>query len=263
MILFQADTDVPLTLTTPTFNGQSIVAPTSVQYEVFDESDTSISAKTNVPGYVDGATFLVVIPASFNSVIAGTPMGARTVRVYFTHTNGNFIVEQTYLLKPATRLIRMTNTFLTLPEAAVLNAAKVNLSSWDAATDDVKTSALAESFDAITGLPFARTFISSFTHVGGLFPLPVGGLKYATITDWNDWDDFFKADLQDAQLINADWLIKNDQVQQKRRDGVISETIGEVKMFFSSKAPIKYAVSETAFKVLEKWLQSSFMLTRV
>ena len=65
-----------------------------------------------------------------------------------------------------------------------------------------------------------------------------------------------------AQLAEANDVLEVDSIAERRRQGLILETIGEVKQMFSSIIPAQMAVSSKAMSYLSRYLASGKKIGR-
>jgi hypothetical protein len=73
---------------------------------------------------------------------------------------------------------------------------------------------------------------------------------------------FLKA-LRYAQVTEADSLMGGDPVNQLRRDGLISQTVGESSSYFGQKQPIDLSVSKKALGRLRGYITYSVPIARL
>ena len=90
----------------------------------------------------------------------------------------------------------------------------------------------------------------------------VTGIRYLKEADFKKWPKDFQNALRRAQLYEADQILKGDPVGDKRRAGVVSETIGEAKMFFNARPPLRLALCVQAMETLSPYLHSSRRIGR-
>lgn len=246
--------DVVVTQTLPVKSGVAIV-PTSVEYAVFDETGASITVRTSVPGYAAGDIVLEV-PFSANILQSDKNRGLRTVEFYInTAGDGEFKTRQRYILQNYEVLDLPVNSFQSLEQAFLVAAEIPELVGWNAAEENQKIAAMITAHQQICRLSFRfykddgvqldysyRANPNDYTYVPRM--------RLITLSDWNQFPSRFQNALQRAQLFEADTMLAGDPVRDKRLNGIISETVGESKMFFNNRPPISMPVSRKSLEAL-------------
>jgi hypothetical protein len=75
-----------------------------------------------------------------------------------------------------------------------------------------------------------------------------------TLSDWNTYPPRFQNALKRAQMLEANSILGGNQIADKRRDGIISETIGESKIFLNNRPPLRTPVTREALEALYGYL---------
>lgn len=128
--------------------------------------------------------------------------------------------------------IQGTNTFLTLEDAQVLMADRVDCQGFANATVFKKKAALLQSFRQLVKLPFCATDVRSGQ--------PFNYLDLEdTAEELGALPDAFLNDIKIAQLLQADFLLGGDptseseQILRKRQSGIIQERVGESSITYA------------------------------
>lgn len=71
-----------------------------------------------------------------------------------------------------------------------------------------------------------------------------------------------KSALCRAQLLQADYILNNDESQVLRDSGVVEMAVGEAKKIFKQSKKLKTPVCERAMNELSRWLVSGQRISR-
>jgi hypothetical protein len=267
MEAFPAGKQVSVTVQLTDLSGNPLT-PTAVSARVVDESGTEVVAQFSVTP--TGASATIVVEGPSNLLSVGQTAGIRTVKVAVSTNDGSYNFDESYILKvaPADALVVLVNSFQTFNQA-VLTAAEIpGLKGWDneLTTDELRIAALTEAY---------RRIIQIGMNVR--WPRDVDAQTYLTTTDWigdqtrlitpeywqfinlNSYNTFypehFRQALRRAQVAEADDLLSGDPIEERRRMGLLSETIKDSSMMFRSGKPLDLGVSAKAFAYLRGYVQ--------
>lgn len=226
---FPAGVTITLTLPIIDMNGDP-VTPTELSYLVRDLDDEIVVAPTNLDFASTDTDADITILATFNDAAVGAAAG-RTVELKIKSAAGTFVQSETYALRPYQRLIPPLNSFLTDAAAQVMLADIPGLDALAGAEATIRQAALIEAHTRITKIPVQAAPYEM------LCPVPV--------YDRHTWPDVsaetfrafngpFKKALMRAQLHEANQMLTGDPMREKRRAGILSETIGESSVTFQS-----------------------------
>lgn len=246
--------EVPVSFSAPQLNGENITF-TSATYTVSDELGTEITNGT-IAGYT-GGDIAFTIPGTHNDVADGARK-LRVVRVTCVGPNGNAERTYRYIVEDGVTLRRFEGSFQTLDEAYLTATELVDIPGWEAATDSAKQGAMREAYNQMCRLRYR--FLSeedgldqlavTYRQSDDRLYTYVSDMNRITQNDWDDFTDGFKDALMKAQIVEADQLLAGDPVRKKRLDGIVSETIGESKMFFNARPPLSLPVSRRTLDIL-------------
>ena len=265
MDIFLAGTSVALTVPLQDASGNPLEVA-SVEYRIVKHDGSEILARTGLMGFAGGAEVVVEIPASLNEVAPIDPTTitadqiealfvreSRTVELFLTDPVGNVrLFSASYALEPVSTLIPGLNSFQSFSQASLVALDIPALAGWRGAADKDKIAALIEARIRICQLRF--TNISEGADVGGLAtvtPLQFGSLSAR-----------FRLALCRAQVVEADAILGGDPVDVRRKEGLILESIGEVKQMFRGGKPLELPVSKRALKYLSPFVSFSQRIGR-
>jgi hypothetical protein len=265
--VYNEGTDVVVTQTLPLKNG-SPVAATSVQYAVFDEAGSIILARQAVPGWTSGNVTLEV-PLATNTLPVNKNRSLRIVEFYFvTAADGEFKERQRYIIQNFKVLEFLTNSFQTLDQAYLTAMEIPDIDGWNAAEDNDKIAAMITAHQAVCRLAFrfykdedqAQLEYTYKASPGEYIYVP--RMRLIKLSDWNQFPARFQNALRRAQVIEADINLAGDPIRDKRMDGIVSETIGESKMFFNNRPPISLPVARRTLEALAGYFYYNNRITR-
>ena len=251
------------------------VSGVSAAYEVFDEDGTSVST-----GVVDdydpqSQSIAVSLPAGASTLPQGVSHSGREIVVTVTDGDGEeHEARDYYVAVAANPLSVLGNSFLSFPAALALREQfGPVMDGWDKVQNNAtRQSALIQAHTNLCRVRYAvgapktgdvRDYAAYGTgsEISFDFKRRVS-LLGITREDFDALPDHFRKALRRAQLIEANILLGGDIVGQKRKDGIISETIGESSTFFSSKPYLNLPFSRQAFEVLKPYITVSVRVGR-
>lgn len=256
MNVFLAGSFVSLTIPLQDRNGNAYSA-TAVEYRVVGNDGSELLPKTVVSPFVSGSNAVTIgVSPSLNSVtpidslaIGPDKAGAvsvreiRTIELYLTVGLNTVMIVAWYALEPTNVLIAGLNSFQAYSHADALAFDIPGLNGWQSATEAERISALVDAHLGICQLRF-----SIFDH------RPGGALALMTPIQYEALPISFKAALCKAQVAEADSLLGGNPVDIRRKEGLMLESIGEVKQMFRPGKPLDLPVSKRALKYLSPFV---------
>lgn len=197
-----------------------------------------------------------------------------------TKTGAVFSLEYAYGLTIADPLTVGVNSFMTYRQAQKLAMDMPKLNNWESMSQSQRISALLEAKQRICRLAFDFGLVQldmtkqdyvvqaagkpRCVQVGEIFGVYGGSVKLEdlSIEDFEALPTKFRTALMQAQLAEANDVLEVDSIAERRRQGLILETIGEVKQMFSSIIPAQMAVSSKAMSYLSRYLASGKKIGR-
>lgn len=258
---FTAGTDLTFEIALIDAEGNSVDA-TAITYTVTDGDGAALTGPTSLAGYTAGSDAVVTVPAALNTLTGTATKAAREIYLICTTATGKSVVTKSYMIEAATgQLVRGVNTILTIASADMLATDMLDTEDWFSATRMQKTNALIEAYRRLcmvrlTGLRYGmasaydqpaqmtridRAFISladlSVAEVLGMYPKVLAALSYAQVAE--------------ATVI----LTGSDD--DRRRSGLVLETVGEVKQMYRNGKPIELPISRKALSYISAYANFS------
>ena len=225
----------------------------------------------------------ITIPKQFNTVPEGQVKDIRFLTVRFSKIDGAYLSTQKieYLINNDDPLVVGQNSFVTLEKFKLLASTTAGLTYVSKANDEEIVNALVESYERLSRLRYRLSPSMRQEHVGYVSEVawrpraitdddPLGlltrsfRLQDITPESYSQLPEKFRNALAKAQVVECDAVLApTDTIEERRRKGVILETINEVKMMFSATMPIRQSVSSKTLSILSPYLDRSIRLARV
>lgn len=268
MDVFAADQDIALTIPFTDLSGEDIT-PLAMTRAVLDEKENVLSPATTVvlPGPV-GTQIIITIPAALNALGAGVSQGLRTIEVVLTTSVGPVIQRVSYIIRSLTILTILENSFQTWGEAQLYATEIPNLLSWPVYDDFTRQTALMQAYRKLTRYSYFVRWpkdIDDQRYLQPMYDRRIAPHHWPVMTSeqWLTWyPEEFRAALRRAQIIEADIIVGGDKVNDKRRAGVLSETIGESSMMFRVGKPLDLGICDATLRELTGYLDFRLVTTR-
>lgn len=267
MEVFLAGTPVEVVIPLQDRSGNALDV-TTVDYRVVDQSQAEVVARVRLDSFVAGGDEAVIlVPAELNTLAQGDARGVRNVQL-FCNVGGNTVaLGYVYAIESTDTLAVGVNTFQSLAHAYLTAMDIPNLPGWESASEREKTQALVEARSHITRLSFTLlmsninfgqdslnyvpegTFNSKYAATNGMFMFD-GNLELLNAEQFAALPERFKAALRKAQVAEADAILAQDPVEERRRQGLLSDAVGESRQTFKNSKPLELPVCKRALGYL-------------
>lgn len=231
----------------------------SVSYRVIDQAGAELIAPTNSATHQPGdETVTVLVPAPNNTLPLGAIRGVRSIELTCSVAGNTVQLSYAYLIDSATPLVTGLNSFQTLEQAKLSAMDVFHMDGWRAATDDQRIAALVEA-----RVKIALLNLRGVTQAQSSLDYRVPALLELTQAQFIALPEEFIKALQMAQVVEAnDILGYSDSTSQKRHEGLMLDTIGEVKQMFRSGKPLELPICKAALSYLAKYTSFSLRIGR-
>ena len=255
MNIYEPDLDVVVTLPFVDSAGDTVV-PTALDYQVVDETGTSIVALTNIPAFTasDGQYDLTVVAAD-NSLGAGVIRAFRKVELRITVGADQHWVRESYILESVTPLELLSNSFQTYDEALLNVRDLASTDGWDAANEQHRVAAMVQAWDYMHAFSYQMNYSDETYETKSIDDLDSA--------DWALLVDKQKLDFRRAQLVQADYLLGGSPIEKDIEDGLQSSTIGEVSQFYRPRPSLSLPLCRDALKFVGRYIDWAPKITRV
>lgn len=241
------------------------LVPTALRRRVLDEEGNLLSGWIAVPLPEAGVEEVVVtVDPAFNTLVPPQLRGIRIVELDITTADGGTVLEVAYQIESSLLLVPGLNSFQTYYQA-VLEAQTYSdntMQGWVQVTEkDARERALNEAFTRIRLMPVVIEWESDQSIIRDVYNDPPR-LRDLTSEQILRLDKRLAKALKQAQLLEANDILSNDQFAAARRAGIQSMTVGESSQFFGNTRPMDRGVCEAAAKVLARWVRSRARIGR-
>lgn len=221
-------------------------SPTSASYRVLAEDGIVLVAKTDVT-IADGETSAKVTTTPLENTLNGVAKGLRTIELTLETASGTIVIFSRYIVETHSVVEVGVSSFQTHGEALLEANYMIDVDVWLSSASGRQTASLMEAFTNLMRLNYSKTSSS---------------LQGMTAEELALIDPELLSALKKAQVAEADFLLGGESVGDKRRIGLLSESIGESSQMFRSGKPLKLPVSEKALGYLSGQISWSIGVRR-
>jgi hypothetical protein len=142
-----------------------------------------------------------------------------------------------------------------------------NIPGWEGAADRDRLTALLDAYDRLTRIGFRipRRFLGDWqSRIEWTSEEFIPPLRWSemTLQRFNDYHPRFKTALRKAQVCEADVILGGDVIADRRRAGLLSESIGESSMMFRSGKPLNLGISHRSLEYLSGFVDIRITMGR-
>lgn len=269
MKTYLAGTSVQLAVNFTDVDGNPLTVMAAT-YRIADDNSTEIQASTSF----DPTQNMLVIASELNQIGAldvNTLTAeqidevrlheARIVEFELTLEDGNiYPYDIVYTLVPRERLVVGFNSFQTLRQAYLSAMSVPNTALWSTASEDDRVAAMIEARLRICSFRFRDvTLGQSYLGEGQV----IYDLSRLSPKEFLSLTARFRKALCLAQIAEAEEILGGgDQANLLRRNGLISQTIGETQEVYRSGKPTDMQVSKVALRYLSSYISLSQRIGR-
>lgn len=256
MNIYPVDVDVTVTIPFKDLSG-AVVTPTGLAYNLYDGNDERIVGPVALPAPgPEEESVEVTIDRQYNA-----EEGVRTVELVMTTAKGNVLAEVVYAVQHLVRLVPLENSFQTYSQSQLTAFEMVNVNPFLLASKNDQVAALIEAFTRLTKLTYV---IRYGDEIGDSSRILISEPHRITPDMWevmdldlfNEYPQMFIKALQKAQVCEANILLKGDRIGERRRAGLLSESIGESSMMFKTGVrPLDLSVSRETYNYLTGFVE--------
>lgn len=238
----------------------------SASWELFDERGVSITAGVVADFDAAAATIDFEIEAEHLTLPAGANSAGREIVVSLTLADGDEAeIRDYFLVVSAQPLTLMANSFVTYPEALALRQEFASLNAWDINDRTRQAAALAEAYRRLCRMAFKVPGVRSNQSAVGYAAFGAGTdepffggrrvrVSALTLEQFDALPETFRRALKRAQMAEANALLGGNPIADKRKSGMISETVGESSAFFQSKPYLNLPISQEAYEEVKRFV---------
>ena len=213
----------------------------------------------------------VTLLAIYNGLALAGTTETRELQYELTLTSGAVVQKSIiYALGETLQLQVMVNSFQTYPNALLVAESMAQLNDgWTLATDAQRRAALAEVYQYLLQPKYKNIDpagsqskvlwgdIDYYQGADQVLGLRHVDLKFVSATDFAGYDSKFQNALYRAQILAADDFLGGDPVEERRRQGILSETVGESSNMYRAGTPLLWKLSRRVLETLAGYIDYS------
>jgi hypothetical protein len=234
-------------------------APAEVFWSLHDAEGVQLLAEAALDPLAIGEEKLTIkVPGANNTLASGETRTIRVVRarVRLPSVSDAWVTyESYYIVAAAEELQLQVNSFQTMGQALLASSQMTGIDTFMGASRQDKTRALIDAWKSLVTLRYHtvtdETTQNRITDFPGSDP---GDLKLMSAQEFQSLDPRLIEALRRAQIVEADYRLSNGGIDQHRRAGLISTSIGEVSQMFRMGKPMDLAVSARALRELRGYV---------
>lgn len=267
MDVFSAGTDVALQVPLQDKVGNPLTV-SAISYRVTDENGVELVPATALASFVAGSAAAgIAIPAAENTLAAGVARGLRNVELTCTIGGNQIFLHAAYAIEIADPLVVGVNSFMTYAQAEFTALGLPNIDAWNGADEQARIAALMDARSHIVQLSFTPlnsnvnwgqdslnfipegTYNTDYVGDSSMF-LFNGNLDLLRPDQFKSLPSRFVDALKRAQVVEADAILGGNSIEQKRREGLVQDNIGESRQMFRQSKPLELPVCRRALGYL-------------
>jgi hypothetical protein len=255
----------------------------AVSYRVENADQEILVATTPIEITPESVEVKILIDSEINTLADEDVRDIRFVRLFIEKESGATTeIETSYGISADDPLTVGVNSFATWRELVKLTMEVPNLGNWDSANKADRVAALIDARVRICRMAFDLNKLQldmtrqdyevqaagrpRSVRDGDPFGILGGTISLRDLTpeEFVKLPEPFRTALAKAQLAEANDILETDSITERRRQGLILETIGEVKQMFSSLLPPSAStLCSRAQGYLSPYLSTTRKITRV
>jgi hypothetical protein len=253
--VYRAGEAVKVTVPFSDGNGARLV-PVSLSYRVVDDVGTVVKGSAAVTQFDVGQGGIDIIVAAADNDLGDEVAGFRRVELTITTASFEYVRQEDYLLEAAQLFLVGTNSFMTYETALVVARSLAPIPGWDVASVEARRFALFRAFDQLNSFSYTFEYPDAECSEtqGSIEDLEEGeflALKVSQILAFRK-----------AQLLQADYLLGGNAIEQNIADGLQSSTVGEVSQFYRPRATLVLPVCKAALSYIGKYVRWGIRIGR-
>lgn len=262
---YQAGTAVTVAFPLVDLNNDPIT-PTALSVRVLDQDGVQLVAPYAPPNTDGDAEIEITVPASANQVSSG--LAGRTVELTITTAAGVYAKTITYLIEQGIAFNVPNTSFQTYVQALIVADTMPNLMEWGMASDEDRQRAMLEAYSRLTRVGYRIRGIDDLSQ-NQISDIAEADEQIApswwpemSMTEWQALAARFRKAICRAQIVEANEVLRGVRPDDKRRMGILSESIGESSMMFRVGKPLDLGISQAALRELTGFLDMRATVSR-
>lgn len=271
MDIFSAGTAVTLSVPLQDRSGNPL-SVTAVEYLITDEEGAQVSPAYLLDDFSPGSSeATIVVSAAENTLAAGVARGLRNLSLTCTVGGNRITIRAAYAIQAEDPLVVGVNSFMSYAQAEFTALSLPNLGAWNGADEQTRIAALIDARSHICQLSFNQLNSNVNWGQDSLNYVPEGRydtdyIGTSSMFLFNGNLDLLRPDqfaalptrfvdaLKRAQVVEADSILGGNGIEQKRREGLTQDDIGESRQSFRATKPLELPVCRRALGYLSLYV---------
>ena len=237
----------------------------SASYTITDRSGQFVLEKTDIDIYYDDTFVEIEVPSKLNGLGTKITKGMRTIELTCKDDCGHvYVLYYSYMLLAAFDLQVPAEALMNARDAQFLAFDTPNVMAYEEANDLHQRRALIESSRRINSLNFNLYEIMGVNDAFNDFNWNNGRVRLKDLShgEYIPLPTHFLEDVQMAVLLECDDILGGNPVEEARREGILSESVGESTNMYQVGRPAQSRIGTRAYRVLARYVQRSYEIRR-
>jgi hypothetical protein len=262
-IAYISGTDVIVTI--PLISDGVLIPATEVDYRILNQDDAVLVARAAHPTFVVTNTEVAItIPAIHNTISPlETVRELRVIELFVNDGTGEIKLSYEYIIEKELVLIEGINSFQSYGRATIEALTLSKVDEWHASGRNERTNVLIEARRNIGAISLKCNTVESAGYTrydNDVFAF--NDITKLTQAEFLALPIELKEALRRAQILQANYLLKDDEATNNINDGIAAITVGDAKHVYQAKAKLKTLIDKRALLELSKWINSGVRIGR-
>lgn len=267
MNVYLAGTSVALTIPLVDASGAALV-PTGISYTIKDGEGGEIVSSTSITVTNGMTEAAITVDGPNNALTPGNTAEARILELLVVTASGTVKFEENWIVKETSLLLVPKSSFQSWAQTQVELLQMPGFTDFAGAARADQEAALVEAYVRLSR--FTYEILEGYDTFGQInWPGETSAYTIRPV-DWQDMDEdqfsaypaAFKQAIRRAQIAEANEVLQTGTPGDKRRIGLLSESIGESSMMFRTGKPAELGASSAALRYISHYVRRGASIGR-
>lgn len=244
---------------------EEVGIPQDGSYRIVDHAGVVVVPESELEVFGDDTHVEIDIPTTATTLAEGERRKMLTVELEVQGENQErFKFTESIVIQKSSQLEVPTDSFMTVNEAVMVSMDIYGLDNWEAAETEDRRRALIEATHRLKQLRYKLFTDEPFDHVEfeAIADIIPYGFEDMTKAQFDDLPPRFLRDVKLALVVEANEVLGVESAQEKRRSGVLSDTVGETSQMFRSGRPMDTIIGNRAMSHVKRWVDTAWRVRR-
>lgn len=229
-------------------DNNSLMSPSSASYILLDENDLELIPPTPLD-MTSSPTSSVIEVVAANNTLTDTNRAFRRLIVDYSDSLSSYQVEIPYIIESIGVVSAGENSFASYGSLILESLNLSNMEAFNEASISDQRAALINAWHNISNISVSG--IEGVSKTDQITSEMIGEINPRIMQR-----------LKQAQLIEANFILGGDPIEDRRRSGMISDSSGESAQFFRTSKPLELPVCKDAVKKLGGLVKWNMKISR-